>query len=572
LFEAGMAGRTLIKLDFVSRAGATLLLICLLAPFFVTAVLAQDPEALAAAPENRGWITLLPPVAAISIALVFRAVIPALFIGIWCGTIIIVGPGLLSGWTAFLEAFDTHIVNAIVDADRVRVLLFTMMLGGMIGILARNGGMQGIVASVTRFASTAQRGQVFTAGLGLVIFFDDVANTLLIGKTMRPVIDKLKISREKLAYLVDSTAAPVAGIAFASTWVGYEVSVIGSSIEGIPDLNISPYLIFLGSLPYSFYSIITLFMVFAVAYMGRDFGPMYHAEVKARHSATVEPEALVDGDAAEFDDTSRNYASSALIPIGVVVVTLISSLLITGEGNNLQQILGSADSYLALMWASLLGVASAALLTALRRVLNLNQIVEAWFEGVGTTLFAVIVLVLSWTLADIVQTLGTAEYVTAAVSGYLPLFLLPTASFVLSGIVAFTTGTSWGTMGIMMPLVLPLSWTLLTGGDQPGISDQMYLFHGSIAGVLAGAIWGDHCSPISDTTVLSSLASECDHIEHVRTQLPYAMTSGLLAIALCTLPTGLGVPWWLCLPISFAAIIAILKFVGKPVERNLKNA
>jgi Na+/H+ antiporter NhaC len=442
----------------------------------------------------------------------------------------------------------------------------------MIGILARNGGMQGIVARVTRFASTAQRGQVLTAGLGLVIFFDDVANTLLIGKTMRPVIDKLKISREKLAYLVDSTAAPVAGIAFASTWVGYEVSVIGNTIEGIPDLNISPYLLFLGSLPYSFYSIITLFMVFAIAYMGRDFGPMYHAEVKARHSATVEPEVLVDGNAAEFDDTSRNYASSALIPIGVVVVTLISSLLITGEGNNLQQILGSADSYLALMWASLLGVASAALLTALRRVLNVNQIVEAWFEGVGTTLFAVIVLVLSWTLADIVQTLGTAEYVTAAVSGYLPLFLLPTASFVLSGIVAFTTGTSWGTMGIMMPLVLPLSWTLLTGGDQPGFGDQMYLFHGSIAGVLAGAIWGDHCSPISDTTVLSSLASECDHIEHVRTQLPYAMTSGLLAIALCTLPTGLGVPWWLCLPISFAAIIAILKFAGKPVEQNFKNA
>jgi Na+/H+ antiporter NhaC len=573
LLEAGMAGKTLRKLDFVSRAGAMTLLICLLAPFIVTAVFAQEPEALAAAaPENRGWITLLPPVVAIGIALVFRSVIPALFIGIWCGTLIIIGPALTSGWTAFLEAFDTHIVNAIVDADRVRVLLFTMMLGGMIGILGRNGGMQGIVDRVTRFASTAVRGQILTAGLGLVIFFDDVANTLLIGKTMRPVIDKLRISREKLAYLVDSTAAPVAGIAFASTWVGYEVSVIGSTIEGIPDLNTSPYLIFLGSVPYIFYSFITLFMVFAVAYTGRDFGPMYHAEIRARQRAIEEPDVIVDGDDAASGDAPRSYASSALIPIGVVVATLFSSLLITGEGESFQQILSSADSYLALMWASLLGVASAAIVTVLRRVLDLNQVIEAWFEGVTTTLFAVIVLVLSWTLADIVQTLGTAEYVTAATSGYLPLFLLPTSAFVLSGIVAFTTGTSWGTMGIMMPLVLPLSWALLTGTDQPGISDQMYLFHGSVAGVLAGAIWGDHCSPISDTTVLSSLASECDHIEHVRTQLPYAITSGLLAILLGTLPTGFGVPWWICWPISFAAVIAILKIVGRPVEENSKNA
>jgi Na+/H+ antiporter NhaC len=540
--------------------------VCVVTPLFLTTVMSTATLAATSginvSPEP-GWITLMPPVIAIGIALIFRSVIPALFIGIWFGAFIIAGPGLFSGWTSFLKSFDTYLVNAIADPDRVRVLLFTMMLGGMIGILARNGGMQGVVARVTRFASTAVRGQLITATLGLVIFFDDIANTLLIGKTMRPVTDKLRISREKLAYLVDSTAAPVAGIAFASTWVGFEVSVIGSTIEGVSDLDASPYLIFLGSVPYSFYPIITVFMVFAVAYTARDFGPMYEAEIAARRakSENAAESAEVSTTSAGIGDNPK--ASNAIVPILIVVITLFAGLLISGSGGTLRDILSSADSYLALMWASLLGVTSAAIITVYHKILTVNEVIDAWSEGVGSTLFAVIVLVLSWTLADIVQLLKTAEYIIAIASGNLPLYLLPTLSFLLSGIVAFTTGTSWGTLGIMMPLILPLSWSLLTGSADYAVTDQMYLFHGSIGGVLAGAIFGDHCSPISDTTVLSSLASDCDHIDHVRTQLPYALTCALCAIFLGTLPVGLGVPWWICLPVSFVAVFMILKTIGK---------
>ena len=538
----------------------------LAALLLVTAVLPTATLAAVSginADQEPGWITILPPVIAIGIALIFRSVIPALFIGIWCGAFILAGPGLFSGWTSFLKSFDTYLVDAIANPDRVRVLLFTMMLGGMIGILARNRGMQGIVVRVTNFASTAVRGQLITAGLGLVIFFDDIANTLLIGKTMRPITDKLRISREKLAYIVDSTAAPVAGIAFASTWVGFEVSVIGSTIEGVPDLDTSPYLIFLGSIPYSFYPIITVFMVFAVAYTARDFGPMYEAEITARRAKSEIGAAGTDVGTSNAANGENQKASNAIVPILIVVITLFSGLLITGSGDTLRDILSSADSYLALMWASLLGVASAAIITVYRKILNVNQVIDAWSEGVGSTLFAVIVLVLSWTLADVVQLLKTAEYIIAIASGFLPLYLLPTLSFMLSGIVAFTTGTSWGTLGIMMPLILPLSWSLLTGSPEYAVTDQMYLFHGSVGGVLAGAIFGDHCSPISDTTVLSSLASDCDHIDHVRTQLPYALTSALCAILLGTLPVGLGVPWWICVPVSFVAVFMILKTLGK---------
>ena len=517
--------------------------------------------------QSPGWWTVLPPVVAIAIALIFRSVIPALFIGIWCGVFILNGPGPASIWTAFLDSFDTHLVNAIADADRVRVLLFTMMLGGMIGILGRNGGMRGIVARTTRFASNAVRGQLVTACLGLVIFFDDLANTLLIGKTMRPVTDRLRISREKLAYLVDSTAAPIAGIAVASTWVGYEVSVIGSTAEGIAGLDTAPYLIFLASIPYSFYSIIALFMVFAIAWSARDFGPMHRAEIAARRKPLAVPPSDAEPDSYGVEDSAN--ALNAVLPILVVVTTLFAGLLITGSGDSIQEILGSADSYLALMWASLLGVGCAVTITTARRILTLNQTVDAWFEGVRTTLIAVIVLALSWTLADIVQSLDTAEYIIGISGDWLPLFLLPSVSFVLGGIVAFTTGTSWGTMGILMPLMLPLAWSLLTGSGDGGMAGQMYIFHGSVAGVLAGAIWGDHCSPISDTTIISSLASDCDHIEHVRTQLPYAMTAGLCALFLCTLPVGLGVPWWLCLLVSFAAVAGVLKVLGKSTEAEL---
>ena len=445
---------------------------------------------------------------------------------------------------------------AIADSDRVRVLLFTMMLGGLIGIIAQNGGIRRFVEHVTRYASTARRGQLATAVLGLAIFFDDIANTLLIGKTMRPVADWLRISREKLAYLVDSTAAPIAGIAFASTWVGYEVSVIESTVAGIADLDTPAYLIFLDAIPYSFYSILTLFMVFAVAWTGRDFGPMADAERRAKTNALQEAEAT--------DEPSvQGNAADALVPLAVVVVTLFTSLLVTGSGDSFREVIGSADSYAALLWASLLGVLSACLITAWRGILSLDAIMDAWMEGVKSTVYAVVILVLSWTLADVVKTLDTATFIIDSTRNALPLFLLPALSFLLGGVVAFSTGTSWGTMGVLMPLMLPLAWTLLTDQGAGGQVMELYIFHGAVAGVLAGAIWGDHCSPISDTTVLSSLATECEHIEHVRTQLPYAMTSGGCALLLCAVPVGLGVPWWLCLLASAAVILFVLRWLGK---------
>ena len=506
-----------------------------------------------------GWASVVPPFVAIAFALIFRSVLPALFVGIWCGAWLAAGLSLGGLWRGFMASFDTHLVAAMADADRIKIILFTMMMGGMIGILSKNGGMQGIVAAVTGIARTPRRGQLTTAGLGLAIFFDDIANTLLIGKTMQPVTDRLRISREKLAYLVDSTAAPIASIAFATTWIGYQVSVIDATVGGMADFDQPAYALFLASLPHAYYPLLTLFLVFAIAASGRDFGPMLTAERRAR----LGHRPATPGTADAPDPTRpQPRMINAVVPIATLIVTLIATLYATGSGDSFRQIIGSADSFQALLAASFLGVAVAGALTLAQRLLSLEALIDAWFDGVMTTFLAMIILVLAWTLSDLTQTLHTADFLIAALGDRLAPGLLPAITFVLAALVAFTTGTSWGTMGILMPLVLPLAWGVL---DISGLTDpaHMHILYGAVAAVLAGATFGDHCSPISDTTVLSSAASGCNHIEHVRTQLPYALTTGIVATVVCAIPVGYGAPWWLCLLLGAAVIWLGLTRFGK---------
>ncbi len=508
------------------------------------------------------WISILPPLLAIIAALLWRSVFPALFMGVWCGAWLLSGPSWQNLGGALLDAFQGHIVSALIEESRVSIIMFTMMLGGMIGILSKNGGMEGVVHRLMKITTTPRRGQLVTSALGCVIFFDDIANTLLVGKTMRPVYDKLKLSREKLAYIIDSTAAPIASIAFATTWIGYEVSIIESSLKETPEIPHQAYSLFLSSVPYSFYSFLALFLVVCVSYSGRDFGPMLTAEKKARRAENIK-ENIQKEECIKQKGRARN----AIIPIFILVLTLIGSLAYTGSGNNIHEILGTADSYKALMWSSFIGAISAAMITLSQGIMRLEGVIEAWLDGMQTTFAAMIILVLSWALADITQSLHTSDFLINFLGANLNAAFLPSISFILAGIIALTTGTSWGSMGIMMPLVLPLSWSMLSMDGGAGMENSPVLF-ASIAAVLAGASWGDHCSPISDTTILSSIASECDHIEHVRTQLPYAAFIGIVSVLFCTLPVGFGVPWWLCLIFSGSFVWFILIYFGSKSEIN----
>ncbi len=544
---------------------------------FCMPLMAQN-EAVETAAHHGVW-SILPPLLAIALALLLKRVIPALFIGIWLGSWIVAGKTLTAGWQGLLDTLQVHVLSAMADRDHVAIILFSMMVGGMVGIISANGGMLGVVNRVIGWASDARRAMVTTWCMGLAIFFDDYANTLVVGNSMRPLTDKMRISREKLAYIVDSTAAPVSCIALITTWIGYEVGLIQGAIDKLPGFNEQAYWVFLNTIPYSFYPLLALIFVLMVCFMGRDFGPMYQAEKRARDTGVVAPENKhSDSKETELEVSAsleKCRARNAILPILALVITVLYGLWVSGQPEDpetpikLREIIGNADSYQALMWGSLIGVLVAALLSMGQRILDMEETVQAWFKGVRSMLFAMIILVLAWSLGSITETLGTAAYLVDLIGESIPVGLLPTLVFLIAAGTAFATGSSWGAMGILLPLVVPLAWAMLA---VQGVSpDNAAVLYAAIAAVLGGAVWGDHCSPISDTTILSSMASRCDHIEHVRTQLPYAALTGSAAILICLIPSGFGVAWWLCLILAIFVLWGFLMIYGKPVVNFQPN-
>jgi Na+/H+ antiporter NhaC len=519
-----------------------------------------------------GWVSILPPVASIIIALLFRSVIPALFFGIWIGSFAILGFNFRVVWQSFLDVIATYVKSALANADHAAIIIFSLMIGGLVGIISKNGGMYGVVNSLLRFTTNPKRGQVITATMGLAIFFDDYANTLVVGNTMRKITDKLKISRAKLAFLVDATAAPVACIALITTWVGFQLGMIDASIQQIDAVTESAYLIYLKSIAYSFYPIFMLVFVMTIAGTGRDFSSMYKFETESRigrdpsiQSSETGYSNTAETDRLEPKDPSRARAFNAVIPIVLFIGSVIGGLFVTGEGNSVQEIIGSADAYKALLWGSMIAVVSAILLTLVQGIMSLEEAVQSWYEGVKFMVFAIIVLIMAWSLAETTELLQTANYLSSILDELLPVALVPTTIFILAAATAFATGTSWGTMGIFYPIVVPLVWQILSVN---GVADpeHFYILYSSIACVLCGAVWGDHCSPISDTTIMSSMASGCDHIDHVTTQLPYALVVASIALLLGTLPTGFGVPAWLMILIGSATVVSTVFILGKKVD------
>ncbi len=517
-----------------------------------------------------GWVSVLPAVLAIAIALTLRNVIPALLVGLWLGATALQSFSLKGFGVGLLDTFQVYVRGALADSDRASIVLFTMMIGGMVGIITRNGGMASIVRSIVSRAKTAVGGQVAVWLMGLMIFFDDYSNTLVVGNTARSLTDHLKISREKLAYIVDSTAAPVACIALITTWIGYQIGLIDQSLGSIPGLaDLQAYSVFIQSIPYSFYPILAIVFVLLISSTGLDFGPMYKAEVRAR-GGQVKPtmeEALpaLEGEELTPKDNIPLRAFNAFVPIIVMIIALAASLIALGEGDSLTRILETTEPYKAMMYSSFVGVLVAALLTIGQGILSVHETIDAWYGGLRATLFGMIILVLAWSLSDVTAGLNTASYLVTLLADSLPVALIPAIAFILAAITAFTTGTSWGTMAILMPLVIPLAWAvmLVNGIADPG---GMHILYSSVACVLAGAVWGDHCSPISDTTVLSSIASGCNHIEHVRTQLPYALLVGVVGLLIGTIPGGFGLPPWISLLAGVAILYAILRTIGRRAE------
>lgn len=527
------------------------------------------------------WLSILPPLIAIALALIFREVISSLFVGIYLGALIpaIYMDGWASPFTALFSLMDRYILSALFNTGHLSVIVFSMLIGACVHVISKNGGMKGVVLILSRYAKSRRSGQFVAWLLGILIFFDDYANTLIVGNTMRPITDRLKISRAKLSYIVDSTAAPIAAIAFVTTWIGAELGYIEDGINSIAAINQNVYEVFLYSLQYSFYPILTLIFIGMLIYMKRDFGPMFSAETEAIESKEGQSGHHINVTENEMRDFEPDESVpvrwyNAVLPVLVIIFGTIFGLLHTGWNeatwsnpdagflSKLSDTIGNADAYKALLWASILGLTTAITLSLGQKILNLQQAVGSTIKGFNTMLTAMIILVLAWSLSIVTQDLHTADFLTDLISGNMTPYLFPAATFILSALVSFSTGSSWGSMAIIYPLMLPLSWTLCqeSGLDH---AESLVIFYNTVSTVLAGSVLGDHCSPISDTTILSSLASSCDHIEHVRTQLPYALTVGVIGLLLGTIPSAFGLPPVLCLLVSSAAMYFVIKRFGR---------
>ncbi len=521
------------------------------------------------------WMSILPPLIAILMALIFREVFSALFVGLLVGTTIIY---YYQGATFFIAIFhglfaivDNYILPSMSDKGHLSIIIFSMLIGGMVSLITRNGGMKGVVNILSKYASSPRMGQFVTWLLGILIFFDDYANTLVVGNTMRPVTDRLKISREKLAYIVDSTAAPVASLALITTWIGVELSYIQDGINNI-GISESAYSVFISSLDTRFYLFFTIAFVLIIIFMKRDFGPMLTAERKARKFGLANHS--INSSQAEEIKIPGNIKPqwyNAVIPVLVLIFGTIISLIVIGKkvvgpGASLMEIIAAADSFQALLWASIIGTIIAIGMTLSQQLLNLKTTIESLINGFKTMLTALIILVLAWSLALITEHLHTSEFIAYSLSYFqISPFLLPTITFIFSALIAFSTGSSWGTMAILYPMILPAGWIISTeyGLDYDA---SMAIFYNIVSSILAGSVFGDHCSPISDTTILSSLASSCNHIEHVRTQLPYALTVGVVSIVVGTIPAAYGFSSYLLFPIGIIIMYLVIKIFGKKAK------
>ena len=508
---------------------------------------------------------LWPSVLAVGLAFLTRDIYLSLFLGALSGALLLHGGNPV---TAFLDLFTARLIPSLSDSWNLSVLIFTLLMGGFVEVLNRNGGMSALAARVMGRSGSPRRVGLGVYWMGWLVFFDGLANAMLIGKTLRPIADRARMSREKLAFIVDSTSSPIAGLALLSTWVAYEMSVIREGFENIGTSvaaeMVQPFSWLVMSLPFRFYNLFMLLLVFLVVFFMRDWGPMHAAEKAARSKPAREPETSASPE--------NKSISLALVPLGVLVAGVFGGLFVDGGGmdeplsfQSLVQALGAADAskvfVIATAVASLVAMGiSFAYSGPGFDAREFHR--DTFFHGMQQMFLPALILVFAWVLNSVIKEMGTAAYLVSLLGDKLPAGLLPTLVFLLAAVVSFSTGTSWGTMAIMMPLSIPLAAEL--SGFVPGVGASPVMA-ATIGAVLAGAVFGDHCSPISDTTVVSAFSCECDVMAHVRTQMPYALAAAAIGVLLGYGPAGFGVPAWVLLPLGGVAIWALVRFVGKPV-------
>ncbi|MBS4538611.1 Na+/H+ antiporter NhaC family protein [Clostridium sp. D2Q-11] len=564
------------------------LLVLLFLIFITNIAMAAEGDIGQMNAKKYGIWTLIPPLVAIVLAFITKNVVISLFIGVFSGAFIL-GLNDYGIFGAFLQGFlnvINYMIGSLSDGWNAGIILQCLTIGGLIALISKMGGAKAIAEALAKRAKSPVSAQLITWILGLFIFFDDYANALIVGPIMRPVTDRMKISREKLAFIIDATAAPIAGIALISTWIGYEIGLLKDAYESIGQ-NVNTYGIFVSTIPYRFYNLLILAFIVATVIFMKEFGPMYKSEKRARITGKVLPDGakpmLADAEGhLEPTEGIDLKVRNALVPILVLIFAAFAGFYYNGYTalsedpaminmiknaplslDAIRETFGASDASIVLFQAALLGSIVALIMGVKQKIFTVSDGIDTFIHGLKSLLITGVILILAWSLSGVIKDLGTSKFLVSMLDDKMPQFLLPSLIFIFGAVISFATGTSYGTMGILMPLTIPLAFSISP--------DSNYMIMNAGA-VLTGAIFGDHCSPISDTTILSSMGAACDHIDHVKTQLYYALTVGAITILFGYIPVGLGIPVYIVLPIALLAIVVTVFFFGKSVkEEDIKE-
>ena len=454
------------------------------------------------------WMSVLPPLLAITLAIITRQVILSLSVGIWIGFCLLESVNPLAGIGLALDG----IVNVFSDAGDTRVLMFTLIIGGLIATIEKLGGVRGFIHLLEHrnWVTNGKRAQWLAYSIGIVVFIESNITLLIAGAISRPLFDRYKISREKLAYIIDSTSAPICVLIPLNAWGAVIISLLGSS-----EIN-NPIDVFLYAIPFNIYPIVVILFCGFVISRNIEIGPMKKAQVRTEGGEFLWPNATPMIDPAilsqQVERTDADKARFMIVPIAVMVISMPLGLIVTGDGD-----LSAGSGSTSVLWAVLAALVISWVLALQQRRLNLEELMQIFLKGAGGLLPVTMILLFALALGDVANLLGTGAYVAQLVQQNIPLALLLPLLFIISGFIAFAIGSSWGTFAIMIPLAMQIAVPL-------DLNSSLFL-----AAVLSGSVFGDHASPISDTTVVASMASATDHIDHVRTQLPYALISGSIA-------------------------------------------
>ncbi|MGI6735834.1 MAG: Na+/H+ antiporter NhaC family protein [Anaerovoracaceae bacterium] len=468
-------------------------------------------------PINVGFLSILPPIIAIVLALITKEVISSLFVGIVFGTFTYAfasGSGVMTGITTIFELMGKKI------SDNAMMILFLAFLGVLVVLVTNAGGAYAYGRWASKKIKSRPLAQLATAALGVIIFIDDYFNCLTVGAVMRPITDKFHIARAKLAYLIDSTAAPVCIIAPVSSWA----AAVGSTLATAKIFD-SDMAAFVSTIPFNLYALLTLLMIFIMSTTKISYGPMRHLEIAAEHGELGALDKATDED----EENSRGTVKDLLIPIITLIILSVLSMLYTGgmfngKAGSIAAAFGNCDSSLSLAMGGLGAIIVTMILYLPRRIMDFKEFMNNVTEGIKIMVPAISILIMAWTISGVCRDLlSTGDYVGSLVqNGHFPMVLMPCVIFIVAAFLSFAMGTAWGTFGILIPIVVNIC--------EPMMSSMPELMTITLAATLGGSVFGDHCSPISDTTILSSTGAYCPHMDHVSTQIPYALTTAVSCV------------------------------------------